>query len=363
MTDLQRTTLHPVHERLGAKLVPFAGFEMPVQYDGIVAEHRRVRQAVGLFDVSHMGEVRVRGPEAVAAVNRLITNDLTRVPTHRAQYTCMCADDGTIIDDLISYRLADDDVLLCVNAANRAGDLAHIRARIQGAVEVVDQGDRWSQIAVQGPKAPALLARVLGPKAGRMKPFRVRRRAFGGGSLLHASTGYTGEAGGELYVPNALAVELWQALTREGEELGVGPAGLAARDTLRLEMGYCLYGNDIDRTTTPLEAGLGWVTRLDKEGGFIGRDALVAQQAAGLTRKLVGLELRDKAIPRAGMKVLDRGREVGAVTSGTKSPGSGRFIALAYVPISLAKPGVPLSVDHRGRAKAAVVAELPFHRR
>ncbi|TNF36479.1 MAG: glycine cleavage system aminomethyltransferase GcvT [Deltaproteobacteria bacterium] len=354
-----RTPLYDVHTRLGARIVDFAGFEMPVQYAGILAEHQRVREQVGLFDVSHMGEVRVTGPEALDVVNRLITNDLHRIRDGRALYTCLCAEDGTIVDDMIVYRMSPEEIFICVNASNRATDFAHMQAHAEGDATLVDEGEAWSQIAVQGPAAPELLGRVFGPELAALKPFRLREAPFDGATVYYATTGYTGERGAEIYVPNDRAVALWEALEREGADLGVGPIGLGARDTLRLEMGYCLYGNDIDRTTTPLEAGLGWVTRLDKPA-FVGREALVAQQEAGVPRKLVGLEVGGKGIPRHGYPVLHDGAVVGAVTSGTRSPSTGRDIALAYVPTALSEVGTELTVDVRGKAKPARVVTFPF---
>lgn len=360
--DLKRTPLYGVHTDLGGRMVPFAGYRMPVQYDGILAEHQRVRTAVGLFDVSHMGEVRIRGPEAVEVTNRLITNDLQRIEDGRAQYTCMCAEDGTIVDDLIVYRLSSTDILICVNASNRAADVAHMRTYAKGDATVEDESDAWAQIAVQGPLATNLLGRVFGAEARDMKPFRVRQFPFGQGRVLLSTTGYTGEAGGEIYVPSGAAADLWAALQEAGQDLGVGPAGLGARDTLRLEMAYCLYGNDIDRTTTPLEAGLGWVTRLKKDE-FVGRGALLRQKEAGLTRRLVGIEVFERGIPRQGYPVLHDGSPVGTVTSGTKSPSTGRAVGLAYVPVALREPGTALTVDCRGRMRPATVVKTPFYER
>lgn len=362
MTDaaVRRTALYETHVALGGRIIEFAGWDMPVQYDGILAEHERVRKRVGLFDVSHMGEVRVRGKDALAAVNRLITNDLGRVAVGRAQYTALCHEDGTIVDDLICYRVADDEVFICVNASNRERDVAHMRERLTGDAELTDESDRWSQIAVQGPNAPALLARVFGDSA-RLAPFRITAATFGGEACWFATTGYTGEKGAEIYLPNGQAAALWAALMDAGQDLGVGPVGLGARDTLRLEMAYCLYGNDIDRTTTPLEAGLGWVTRLDKPA-FTGKAALVAQAAEGPKKKLVGVEVFERGIPRHGYPVKHDGREVGHVTSGTLSPSTGRAIGLAYVPTALAAPGTELVVDCRGKDKPAKVVETPFYR-
>lgn len=364
--ETRKTALFGVHERLGGKMVPFAGFAMPVQYDGILAEHRRTREHVALFDVSHMGEVWFRGPGALDAVNALITNDLGRVRVGRAQYSAMCAEDGGIVDDLICYRVAEDAILVCVNASNRAKDFAHMQAQLARlgvtGVDVTDEGDAWSQIAVQGPRAMELAGRVFDDKIASLRPFRVRGRSFAGHDVWVSTTGYTGERGVEIYCPNEVAVELWETLERQGKDLGVGPAGLGARDTLRLESAYCLYGNDIDDTTTPLEAGLGWVTRLDKPS-FVGRAALLAQKEAGPKRALVGLEVFDRGIPRHDYPVFARGGQeaVGKVTSGTKSPSTGRSIGLAYVPVGLSAAGTELDVDCRGRRKPAVVVETPFY--
>ncbi len=358
----RRTSLYETHLAHGARMVPFAGYEMPVQYDGMLAEHHRVRTAVGLFDVSHMGEVRVRGKDALGAVNRLVTNDLTRVGDGRAQYTALCHEDGTIVDDLICYRLSPEEVFICVNASNRESDVAHMRAHLTGEATLADESDAYSQIAVQGPRAPELLARIFGKKLGGLGPFRIRAATFEGADCLFATTGYTGEPGAEIYLPNPQAPALWAALMHAGEDLGVGPAGLGARDTLRLEMGYCLYGNDIDRTTTPLEASLGWVTRLDKDA-FVGKAALTRQEASGVARRLVGIEVGERGIPRQGYPIVKDGVAVGHVTSGTLSPSTGRAIGLAYVPSTLAEAGTELAVDCRGKLKPARVVPTPFYRR
>jgi aminomethyltransferase len=360
--DVRRTALYDVHVGHGARIVPFAGYAMPLQYDGILKEHARVREHVGLFDVSHMGEVWFRGPQAMDVLNELITNDLNRIGDGRAQYTAMCAPDGTIVDDLIVYRLSAEELLVCVNASNRHTDLAHMREHARAGATITDESDAWSQIAVQGPQAPELLRRVFGDGAIEMKPFRVQSFDFEGHRVLLSTTGYTGEGGGEIYMPNAVAKEVWAALMNAGEDLGVGPAGLGARDTLRLEMAYCLYGNDIDRTTTPLEAGLGWVTRL-KAGPFVGREALVAQKEAGVARKLVGIEVFEKGIPRQGYEVLCGEDVVGAVTSGTKSPSTGRSVGLAYVAMEHSAEGTELHVNCRGKRRPARVVRPPFYSR
>ena len=363
-TARRRTALYDTHVALGARMVEFAGYDMPVQYDGILAEHERVRQRIGLFDVSHMGEVRVTGKDALAAVNRLITNDLRRVKDGRAQYTALCHEDGTIVDDLICYRISPEEIFICVNASNRTNDVAHMRERLSGAATLADESDAYSQIAVQGPNAPELLKRVFGEVLAATGPFRIRAATFDGAPCYFATTGYTGAPGAEIYLPNDRATALWAALTEAGKDLGVGPAGLGARDTLRLEMAYCLYGNDIDRTTTPLEAGLGWVTRLDKDD-FVGKAALVAQEAAGVPRRLVGIEIPNsgegRGIPRHGYAMKHDGVEVGHVTSGTLSPSTGRAVGLAYVPTALAALGTELVVDCRGKDKPARVVATPFY--
>ncbi len=360
--DVRHTALHDVHVEHGARIVPFAGYAMPLQYDGIMKEHARVREHVGLFDVSHMGEVWFRGPKALEVLNGLITNDLHRVGDGRAQYTAMCAPDGTIVDDLIVYRFSPEELLVCVNASNRHTDVAHMREHAGPGATITDESDDWAQIAVQGPKAAELLGRVFGEEAAQMKPFRIAPFTYEGERVLLSTTGYTGEGGGEVYMPNAVAAQLWRALLEAGQDLEVGPAGLGARDTLRLEMAYCLYGNDIDRTTTPLEAGLGWVTRL-KKGDFVGREALVAQKEAGVSRKLVGIEVFEKGIPRQGYEVLAGDTVVGLVTSGTKSPSTGRSVGLAYVADAHSAEGSELIVDCRGRLRPARVVSTPFYSR
>jgi aminomethyltransferase len=358
--ELTSTPLHATHIRLGAKMMPFAGFDMPVSYDGIIAEHARTRNQVGLFDVSHMGELRIRGPEALDVANRLITNDLNRIKDGRALYTCMCAEDGTIIDDLITYRFSPQDIFICLNAANRHGDIAHMRAHAKGDAELIDESDDWAQIAVQGPKAVELIRRVLGEDMAALRPFRIREVELENLRLYFSTTGYTGEPGGEIYVPRAAATQIWSALLDAGQDLGVGPVGLGARDTLRLEMAYCLYGNDIDRTTTPLEANLAWVVRMEKTD-FVGRAALERQVSEGVTRKLVGIELTERGIPRPGYPVLHAEQQVGTMTSGTKSPSTGRSIGLAYLPIDLCQEDTSLMVDCRGQSRTAKVVPTPFY--
>lgn len=358
--DVQRTPLYDDHVAAGARMVPFAGWLMPVQYAGIKAEHAAVRTAVGLFDVSHMGEARVVGPDAIAAVNGLISNDLHRIGDGRAQYTALCAEDGTIVDDLIVYRLSSEEIFICMNASNAIGDFAHMTRHAKGDATWSLESEQWGQIAVQGPHALNLLGRLFGSDVEEMKPFRIRQVPFEGSEVYVATTGYTGEKGAEIYVPSHCASALWQRLLSEGSDLGVAPIGLGARDTLRLEMAYCLYGNDIDRTTTPLEAGLGWVTRLKAED-FVGRAALIQQKADGVPRRLVGIEVFERGIPRHDYAILHDGAVVGHITSGTRSPSTGRSIGLGYVPTALAGEGTELVVDCRGKMRPAKVVKTPFY--
>jgi aminomethyltransferase len=358
-TALKRTPLYQTHVQAGARMVPFGGWEMPVQYTGIVEEHRTVRSAVGLFDVSHMGEFEVEGPGALAALQRLTTNDVAALQPGQIQYSVLCYPDGTIVDDLTVYRLADDRFMLTVNAGNIDKDWAWVTEH--------GRGPRWRNasaetglIAVQGPKAEALVGRLADRDVTKLGYYRFAQGAVAGVPALISRTGYTGEDGFELYAPAAQTERLWAALADAGRADGVQPIGLGARDTLRLEMKYALYGNDIDDTTNALEAGLGWVVKPAK-GEFIGRDALEKIRAAGVTRKLVGIEMVDRAVARHGYPVLKDGRAVGIVTSGSYGPSVDKYIAMAYVETALAAVGTELSVEIRGLAKAARVVKTPFY--
>jgi aminomethyltransferase len=361
-STLARTPLHDEHVALGGKMVPFAGFSMPVQYPlGITGEHRAVRAAAGLFDVSHMGEFEVRGPDALALVQRVTINDATRVEVGQAQYSAMVDERGGILDDLIVYRLADRWMLV-VNASNRAKDWAWVVRHAEGLdVQLSDRSDEIALLALQGPGARAILQRLTDTDLDGVGYYRFTEGEVAGARGILSATGYTGEDGFELYLPAEAAVSVWRALLAEGEAEGLVPAGLGARDSLRLEMGYALYGNDLDEEHTPLEAGLGWITKLDQEGSFVGRDALAAQKEAGVERRLVGLELQARGFPRPGYDIVHGGEVVGRVTSGTLSPMSGGGIAMGYVPTALAKAGTELAIDVRGRAIPAVVRRPPFY--
>jgi aminomethyltransferase len=340
-------------------MVEFAGWDMPVQYSGLLEEHEAVRTRAGLFDVSHMGEVVFRGPQALAALNRAFTNDLGRVADGQAQYGCLCRENGGIVDDVVIYRRAADDLLVCVNAGNRDKDFDWLQGHAGGA-DVRNESDDWAQLALQGPKAVGILQRLTPADLPRLRTFWFTTGDVAGVPCTIARTGYTGEDGVELFCRPDAAERLWYALLEAGAADGVVPAGLGARDTLRLEVAYRLYGSDMDDATTPLEAGLGWVVKFDK-GEFSGRSAMLRQKEGGLPRKLVGFVLTDPGIARHGHEVLHDGARVGTVTSGTRSPTLKTSIGLAYVPPALAAEGSTFAVDIRGRAAAARVVKTPFY--
>jgi aminomethyltransferase len=356
---LKRTPLYEQHRALGAKLVPFAGYEMPVQYPaGITAEHRAVREACGVFDVSHMGEFVVTGPDAVAFVNRVTTNDVAKLAVGQAHYSTILNERGTIEDDCLVYRTADR-LMLVVNASNREKDLAHVlRYRDGFDVAVEDRSDDYALLAVQGPKAEAALQPLTETDLSAIAYYWFAEGSVAGVSGIISRTGYTGEDGFELYVPAADAPRLWDALLATGR---VTPCGLGARDTLRLEMGMALYGNDIDDTVTPYEGNLAWLVKLAK-GDFVGKAALEAQKAAGVPRRLVGFTVAERAIPRGGYPVFVDGAPSGVVRSGTMSPSLGAAIGMCYVPAASAAPGTAIEIDVRGRRVPAAVVKPPFYK-
>jgi aminomethyltransferase len=336
---------------------------MPVQYAGIKKEHQAVRERAGLFDVSHMGEILVEGPNAVAAVDRLVSNDLSKLEVGRAIYTVCCNEDGFILDDLIVYRLEPEKVLVVCNASNREKIVGHFAAHLDLAVPWNDVSDQWALLAVQGPAARAIAKDMGGaPDLLDLPPFHVTRATLAGVDLWAARTGYTGEDGFEIFCPADGAVAVWRALLEAGAPHGLEPAGLGARDTLRLEARLMLYGNDIDEGTHPFEAGLGWVVKLEA-GDFIGRDALRRIKAEGFERKLVGFEMTERGIARHGYAILANGAPVGEVTSGSPGPTVGRNIGLGYVPKDLAKVGTALGIEIRGKVVGAVVVPTPFYKR
>jgi aminomethyltransferase len=339
-------------------MVPFGGWDMPVQYTGIIEEHRTVRTAVGLFDVSHMGEFEVEGPDAVAVLQRLTTNDVAGLEIGQVQYSLLCYPHGGIVDDLTLYRLAADRFMMTVNAGNIDKDWQWVTAHGAGA--------RWRDIsadtglvAVQGPKAEGLVGRLADCDVEKIGYYRFAAGSVAGVTTIISRTGYTGEDGFELYCPAAGAPKIWNALLDSGKAQGVSPIGLGARDTLRLEMRYALYGNDIDETTNPLEAGLGWVVKPAK-GDFIGRDAIEQVRAAGPARRLVGLEMAERAVARHGYPVVKDGSAVGTVTSGSYGPSVDRYIGMAYVAAPHAAVGTALGIEIRGQVKPAHVVKTPF---
>ncbi len=366
--SLRRTALHDAHVSLGARIVPFAGWEMPVQYAGVVAEHKAVREAAGLFDVCHMGELELRGEHAVAVVDYLVTNDFKSLAVGRALYTVCCNAEGTILDDLILYKRGLEDVLVVCNASNRAKIAAHFAKAAEHHCEFRDVSDETGLIALQGPRAVDVMRAAGASEATLALPsFAFARDTVGGVAVTAARTGYTGEDGFEIFVHDADAAALWSALMAAGRPFGLAPAGLGARDTLRLEARLSLYGNDIDETTTPLEAGLAWVVKLDK-GDFVGRDALVRAKETGLSRKLVGFEMTGRGIARHGYPLVASGADagsapIGLVTSGSPGPTVGKNIGLGYVPAALAAIGSAFAVEIRGQAVPAVVVKTPFYKR
>jgi aminomethyltransferase len=348
-------------------MVPFAGFLLPSQYTSLAEEHTAVRTRAGLFDVSHMGEIVVRGPGAFDFVQRISCNDHSNLAAGRAQYTGMMYPEGTFVDDLLVHRTGDDEYLLVVNAANTAKDLAYLVEIAAGdaEVEILDRSDEFAQLALQGPLAREVLQPLTAVALDEIRYFRFVQGEVTGHPCMIARTGYTGEDGYELYVAPDLAADIWRALIAGGRPAGLLPVGLGARDTLRLEAGMMLYGNDIDQTTTPYEAGLGWIVKLEK-GDFIGRDVLERQQSEGATRRLVGFEMVDRGIARHGYPVRaddDEDTQIGHVTSGTQLPTFGKAMGMAYLPIDATAVGQEFFVDIRGRAARARVVELPFYSR
>jgi len=359
---LQRTPLHAEHLALNAKMVPFAGFEMPVQYPtGITAEHQAVRRAAGLFDVSHMGEFEVRGERALDFVQRVTTNDASKLEVGQAQYSTLLNEEGKLLDDLLVYRLADR-YMLVVNGSNREKDFAWV-SRFAGdlGVELTDRSDEIALLALQGPKAEEILRRLTGVDLPSIRYYRFTEGEVDGTPAIVSRTGYTGEDGFELYVAADRAAALWRRLLETGAGDGLIAAGLGCRDSLRLEMGYALYGNDLDEGTTPLEAGLGWVVKLDK-GDFVGREALARQKEEGVKRRLVGFVLKERGFPRHGYGVEVDGEPTGEVTSGVLSPSLGQGIGMAYVPAAAARPGTEIGIRIRDRAVPAEVVRPPFYK-
>jgi aminomethyltransferase len=355
---MKKTALYAVHQRLNARMVPFAGFEMPIQYRSIRDEHRRVRTSVGIFDISHMGEIEIRGKNALAMVQNVSINDASKLAVGQAHYTAMCYENGGIVDDLLVYRFPEY-YLLVVNAANKDKDYQWlIRNRISGC-EIIDISDRITQIAVQGKKAEELLQNLTTVDLSGIKYYWFVEGMLAEVPMVLSRTGYTGEPGFEFYLENRYAEKVWNTIITAGRVYDIEPIGLAARDSLRLEKRMCLYGNDIDETTNPLEAGLGWITKLDK-GNFIGRDALLKVKSEGLRRKLIGFVLQEAAFPRKGYRIFAGDEEIGVVTSGTVSPMTDQGIGMGYVKIEFAVPGENISIHIRNKFYQAEIVKGPF---
>jgi aminomethyltransferase len=359
---LKKTALHAAHRRAGAKMVEFAGWEMPVQYSGVIHEHLAVRSRAGLFDVSHMGEIEVRGAGALEFCQRVSANDVARMKVSQAQYNLLLHENGGIVDDVIFYRLGSDRFLVCVNASNSEKDFSWMCQQARAGVEVTNESERYAQLALQGPLAEKILQPLTALALNELKGFHFQFAEVASLRCLVSRTGYTGEPGFELYCDVDVAHPLWTALLDAGAADGLVPAGLGARDTLRLEMGYPLYGHELDDTTTPLEAGLDWVVKFSKPD-FMGRDSLARQKAEGVPRRLVALELVEPGIARSGYALYRQDRVVGRVTSGTRSPTLGKSIALGYLSREAAESSDDIDVEIRGRKARAKIVTVPFVRR
>lgn len=359
---MKKTPLYDKHVSLGAKIVPFAGFEMPVQYSGVTEEHFAVREKAGLFDVSHMGQFVIEGPGSVDLLQYVTTNDITTLENGKAQYTCLPNGNGGIVDDLIVYKMDEEKYFVVVNASNIDKDWAHIsKYNEKFGAKMSNISDEMSLLAIQGPEATAILQKLTDVNLAEIPYYHFTVGTVNGvEDVIISNTGYTGSGGFEIYFKNEAANQLWDALSEAGKEAGMIPCGLASRDTLRLEKGFCLYGNDIDDTTSPLEGGLGWITKLDK-GDFVDRDFLAKQKEEGVSRKLVGFELVDKGVPRHDYPVVDaEGNVIGKVTSGTQSPMKKSGIGLAYIDKPHNKIGSEIFIQVRNKNLAAKVVKTPF---
>lgn len=357
---MKRTKFYNAHKNLGAKIVEFAGYEMPIQYSSIIAEHKAVRNSVGVFDVSHMGEVLVKGKFALDFVQNITTNDVSKLSSERVQYSAMCYEDGGIVDDLLVYKIADDEFMLVINASNTDKDFAWMQQNNSFNVELKNVSDEYSLLAVQGPFSQKTLQKLTDTPI-TLEYYHFTNLKLASVDVLLSRTGYTGELGYELYFKGdeKTALDLWDKLFEAGKEFNIQPVGLAARDSLRLEMGFCLYGNDIDQTTNPLEAGLGWITKL-AQPKFIGKAALLRIKEKGLNRKLVAIISDEKIFPRHGYDISVNSNKIGTVTSGTVSPMLDKPIALAYVDIKYSEIGTEVNFLIRGKESAAKVVKLPF---
>ena len=360
---MKDTALSAIHAALGAKMVPFAGYNMPVSYQGINIEHQTVREKVGVFDVSHMGEFFVTGPNALSLIQRVCSNDASKLEDGEAQYSCFPNQDGGVVDDLIVYRIAAEKWLLVVNASNIDKDWAWINSHNTMEATLENSSDHYSLLAIQGPKSIQAMQSLTQEDLSAIKFYTFKMNTFAGvENVIISATGYTGSGGFEIYCKNTQVAKIWTKVLEAGADWGIQPIGLAARDTLRLEMGYCLYGNDIDDTTSPLEAGLGWITKFNKD--FINSESLKKQKEIGVSKTLVGFELSQRGIPRQGYAIVDaQGNSIGRVTSGTMSLSMGKGIGLVYVPMALQEVGSQIHIQIRNKIVAAMVVKLPFYKK
>jgi len=361
-TPLRATPLNSVHRALGAKMVDFGGWDMPVQYSGIIEEHRAVRASVGLFDVSHMGEIEIRGAEAAQLANFVTTNNVQKLKPGQAHYSGLLYEHGGFVDDILVHKVADDHFFLCVNASNQEKDFEHIRSHNRFQAQVEYAGDRYAQLAIQGPKAQATLQKLTPVDLGAIKYYWFTDGQVSGTPARIAHTGYTGEDGFEIYVAPADAQRMWNEVMRAGDEFGIKPCGLGARNTLRLEAKMALYGHEIDASISPFEADLAWIVKLDK-GEFLGRTALLKQKEAGIKRKVMGFEMTGRGIAREGYEVHLGGVPAGWVTSGSPSPTLNKNIGLCYLPIEQAQIGKTFQIMIRNQPVDAVTVETPFYKR
>ncbi len=360
---MRNTALTTIHEGLGAKMVPFAGYNMPVQYEGINIEHETVRNGVGVFDVSHMGEFVLKGDKALDLIQKLCSNDASKLVIGKAQYTCLPNEIGGIVDDLLVYKMADEEYLLVVNASNIEKDWNWISERNTEGVEMTNISDEISMLAIQGPKATAVMQKLTSVDLAAMKYYTFEKDVFAGvNDIIISATGYTGSGGFELYFKNEDAVTVWNALFEAGKEEGIMPIGLAARDTLRLEMGFCLYGNDLSDTTSPIEAGLGWVTKFTKD--FTNSENLKKEKEEGSKRKMVAFEMVDRGIPRHDYLIVNEaGEEIGVVTSGTMSPSMKKAVGLGYVKTEYTAVDTEIFIAVRKKQLKAKLVKLPFYKK
>ncbi|MEM0516936.1 glycine cleavage system aminomethyltransferase GcvT [Aequorivita flava] len=359
---MKNVALSHIHEQLGAKMVPFAGYNMPVSYEGVNTEHQTVRNAVGVFDVSHMGEFLVSGPEALNLIQKVCSNDASKVSVGQAQYTCLTNETGGIVDDLIIYRIEDQKWLLVVNASNIDKDWAWISKYNTMGAEMRNLSDDYSLLAIQGPKAIEAMQSLTSEDLNAIKFYHFKVADFAGiEHVIISATGYTGSGGFEIYCKNSEVEQVWNKVMDAGKDFGIKPIGLAARDTLRLEMGFCLYGNDISDTTSPLEAGLGWITKFTKD--FVNSENLKKQKEEGVKRKLIGFELNERGIPRHDYEIADKdGNTIGIVTSGTMAPSLNKAIGLGYVTVENSTPGTEIFIQIRNKPVAATVVKTPFYK-